>query len=437
MKRIAVFGTGYVGCVTAACLARDGHRVIGVDIDAEKVAAINTGESPVSEPGLEKLLCQQVEEGRLSATTEVAYAVQNTDIALIAVGTPSRPDGSVSTDALEAVTASIGESLRDCEHPYHFVVRSTLLPGLLETVLAPLLERTSGRTMGSQLRVGNHPEFLRESTAIQDYDRPPFIVVGTIDDWDGQSILNLYHRIHASKICTDARSAALLKYACNSFHALKVVFANEIGSLARQFGADGMEVMRLLCQDENLNISPAYLRPGFAFGGSCLPKDVRALVRHAEQEALSLDVMRSILPSNDSHLRRALAQVQQSGHRQLGLIGLSFKADTDDLRESPMVTLVEILLGRGFEIKIYDPDVRMRQLRGRNRAYVNERLPHLAKLLVDDPQEIYEHASLLMLGNNTADRLSWQQQYHGEVLDLRADLVRPKSGQLTAKLSAA
>ena len=424
MNRVAVFGTGYVGCVSAACLARDGHHVIGVDIDHDKVEAINAGDAPVSEPGLDKLLDQQVCEGRLSATTDLEMAVRSTDLAMITVGTPSGADGSVSTTAVEAVIRAIGEVLRECDHDYTIVVRSTLLPGILEERLAPLAVEASGREIGPRLQVCNNPEFLRESTAIADYDAPPFVVVGTLDGWHGEPVCDLYSGVPAETIVTDTRTAALLKYACNAYHATKVAFANEIGSLAHSFGADGLKVMKLVCQDTKLNVSKAYLRPGYAFGGSCLPKDVRALVRHAETEALKVELLGSLLPSNRSHLERSLSRVQSLGHRRIGLIGLSFKADTDDLRESPLVTFCETLLGRGYQIKIYDPDVRPMQLRGRNLAYVDQHLPHLADLLVEDLGELYDHAELLVLGNGVADRVDWSTSFQGEVFDLRTDLVR-------------
>jgi len=409
--------------VSAACLARDGHRVVGVDVDRTKVDEINAGTSPIAEPGLDEMVREQVAAGALSATDDFAQAVHDTDVALIAVGTPSDRDGSVSSGAVQRVTRGIGEALRDCSQDYVVVVRSTLMPGILEDQLAPLLSAASGRELGDGLHLCNNPEFLRESTAIRDYDDPPFVVVGTMNHWSAEPVLRLYGSIDAEQIVTDTRTAALLKYACNSFHAAKIAFANEIGAIAKSLGADGRSVMELLCRDTKLNVSPAYLRPGFAFGGSCLPKDVRALVRYGQQQAFHLNVLSAILPSNDSHIARALATVRESGHRNVGMIGLSFKADTDDLRESPLVTFAETLLGRGHQIKIYDPSIQLSRLRGRNLTYVDRHLPHLAALLVDDPAELYEHASLLVLGNGIADRLNWSLHYHGDTLDLRRDLV--------------
>ena len=423
MKRVAVFGTGYVGCVTAACLSRDGHQVIGVDIDAEKVAALNAGETPVAEPGLGDLVKEQVAAGTLRATEDYKAAIAETDIAMIAVGTPSDRAGAVSTKAVEKVVESIGQVLRGTDKPYTVVVRSTLLPGILEKQLAPLLASASERELGGSLRICNNPEFLRESIAIRDYDGPPFVVIGTIDGCDADDVLELYSEIDAHKVVTDTRTAALLKYGCNAYHALKVAFANEMGSLAKSFGADGIQVMDLLCQDTKLNVSKAYLRPGFAFGGSCLPKDVRALTRYAEEEAIHVSLLRGILPSNEEHLERAFQLVQESGQKQIGVVGLSFKSGTDDLRESPFVTLVETMVGRGYDIKIYDPGISVSRLKGRNLAYVDQHLPHLAALLVESTSELFDHASLLVLGNDIADEIEIPARFEESLIDLRRSLV--------------
>ncbi len=425
MKRVAVFGMGYVGCVTAACLSRDGHHVSGVDIDSDKVAAVNGGRSPVAEPGLSELLSQQVEAERLTATTSVAKAVTQSEIGLIAVGTPSSPDGGIDLRAIENVAGEIGRSLRGSERTYTVVVRSTLLPGLLEERVRPALEKGLGGSIGERIRLCNNPEFLRETTAIRDYDHPPFVVVGTPNpDW-AEDVFALYNQVDAPRVTTDSRTAAMVKYACNAFHAAKVGFANEIGALSRAFGADGREVMRIACCDKQLNISPAYLRPGFAFGGSCLPKDVRALTRFAQREAIHVNLLDSLLPSNQAHIDRAFRAIREFEHRKIGLVGLSFKADTDDLRESPQVILAETLLGRGCELRIYDPAVRITGLVGQNLTYIDQRLPHLAALLVDTPDELYAHAELLVLGTDVADRINWQSVYDGPVLDLRRDLVAP------------
>ena len=394
-----------------------------MDIDSGKVAALNAGESPVAEPGLSELVSEQVAAGRLRATEDFREAIQETDIAMIAVGTPSDRAGAVSTGALEKVIESIGQSLSENSHPYTVVIRSTLLPGILENRLAPLLAETSGTKLGEQLHICNNPEFLRESVALRDYDAPPFVVAGASSAAAGEEVLGLYHGIDAEKIVTDTHTAALLKYACNAYHAVKIGFANEIGALARSFGADGQQVMDLVCRDTKLNVSKAYLRPGFAFGGSCLPKDLRALTRYAEESAMHVSLLSSVLPSNQAHLDRAIELIEDRGKKKVGLIGLSFKAGTDDLRESPFVTLVETLVGRGYDIKIFDPGISISRLKGRNLAYIDQRLPHLAALLVEDLEQLLEHGELLVLGNDIADEVDLSSRSSDQIVDLRRCLV--------------
>ena len=433
MKHVAVFGMGYVGCVTAACLSRDGHHVIGVDIDKNKIDLLQAGSSPVAEPGLEELIREQTAAGQLEATTDVETAIRRSQIAMIAVGTPSADDGSVESFAVERVVQTIGEVLRETGQRYIVVVRSTLLPGILEERLAPLLEEAIGSKLGTQVVLCNNPEFLRETTAIRDYDDPPFVVVGADDPDQVGDVLELYDRIEAERIVTDTRTAGLVKYTCNAFHALKIDFANEIGALGRALGANGQEVMRIVCRDTCLNISPAYMRPGFAFGGSCLPKDVRALTRFAQQNAIRTELLNSILPSNQAHMDRAWKMVSQSGCKKIGLVGLSFKAGTDDLRESPQVILAETLLGRGYDLKIYDPGVRMTRLVGTNLTYVDMHLPHLAALLVDEPAELFEHAEMLVLATDVANETEWQAVFDGDVIDLRRDLVVAEQSPVAAR----
>ena len=429
MQRVAVFGVGYVGCVTGACLAQDGHSVIGVDVDAGKVAEVNAGISPISEPGLDEILKTQVAAGRLRATTDVDAAVAESDTALVAVGTPSADDGSVSADGVERVVRRIGQAVRVTGKPYRVVIRSTLLPGLLEGLLRPALEEAVGRKSGPDLVLCNNPEFLRESSAVKDYYHPPYVLVGADSAAEAAPVLELYHAVEGEQIVTDTRTAALVKYACNAFHAVKVAFANEIGSLAQAFGADGHGVMGLVCKDRKLNVSPAYLRPGFAFGGSCLPKDLRALTRFAEQQALRTHLLASVLPSNESHMKRALKLVKDTGVRRIGVVGLSFKAGTDDLRESPLVDVVEALIGWGCDVKIYDPNVMLGRLRGRNLAYIDRHLPHLANLLVPQTQMLINHAGLLLLGTDVANDFDWRAQFAGPIVDLRSDLARPGGGR--------
>jgi GDP-mannose 6-dehydrogenase len=437
MQRVAIFGIGYVGAVTAGCLAQDGHMVVGVDIDPGKVAEVNSGASPVREPGLDEILMEQVAAGRFRATTDVYEAVKATDMALIAVGTPSADDGSVSVAGVEKVIRVIGSAVAASGKAYRIVVRSTLLPGILEERLRPALEQAADRKLGTDLALCNNPEFLREGSAVKDYYNPPYVLVGAETESDAQAILDLYESVSAEKIVTDTRTASLVKYASNAYHAVKVAFANEIGSLAKALGANGTKVMDLVCQDKKLNVSAAYLRPGFAFGGSCLPKDLRALTRFAEQQALRANLLASVLPSNESHLKRALKMVRESGARRVGMVGLSFKAGTDDLRESPMVDLVESMLGWGLDVKIYDPNVMLSRLRGRNLAFIDEHLPHLAGLLVPQPGMLLGHSDLLILCTDVANDFQWRDQFYGRILDLRTDLAVPLLDAASPKHGAA
>jgi len=423
MNCIAVFGLGYVGSVNAACLSRDGYRVFGVDIDPHKTDAINAGRSPVYEPGLSELISQQVSAGRLVATTDFPLAVRESQLALITVGSPSRSDGSLNSSSVVRVVKQI-LSLLDKDE-YYIVVRSTLLPGVLEEEVNPLVAEYEALHPGKKVYLCNNPEFLRESTALSDYDNPSLIVVGEQEPGTGQSVLDLYSRVPGERIVTDTRTAAMVKYACNAFHALKVAFANEIGTLSAHVGADGHQVMDLLCRDKKLNISAAYLRPGFAFGGSCLPKDLRALTRLAQQRAIDVPLISAILPSNHAHWLRALQRVQSYGFRRIGLVGLSFKACTDDLRESPMVLLAEALLGTGYDLVIYDPWVSQSRLIGSNRAYVDQHLPHLGRLLVKTLEELIEHSELIILGTQDQVLRDHLGSYQHSILDLNRELASP------------
>ncbi len=422
MKRVAVFGAGYVGCVTAACMARDGHDVFAVDINADKIATIAAGRSPIREPGLDDLIAAGVHSGRLKATTQAGSAIDGVDVALVCVGTPSANDGGVNLMALTRVLETIVDHLLKSPKKFSIVLRSTLLPGLLEEKIRPMLSQRLGSHFGSTITLTNHPEFLRETTAIEDYNRPPFIIVGAESEEHAGPILALYDNINSPHVVTDTRTSALVKYACNAFHALKIGFANEIGVLAKELGANGLEVMRIACMDRQLNISPAYLRPGFAFGGSCLPKDLRALTRFSQHRAVSVEILNSILASNQSHLGRAFRLIEEMKMKKIGLVGLSFKSGTDDLRESPQVSLAETLLGRGYDLRIFDPDVRVDGLVGANLNYIDQHLPHLANLLVESEAELYEHAQLLVLATGVAERIN-----HGNAnlptIDLRKDLV--------------
>jgi GDP-mannose 6-dehydrogenase len=396
--RISVFGLGYVGAVSAACLAADGHTVVGVDTNPLKVDLLNQGRSPVVEAGLAELVAAGVDSGRLRATTDCVEAVAGTDVAFVCVGTPSRANGSLELAHLRQVVEDIGQVLRRHQAPFVVVVRSTVLPGTTRQVVLPTLERLAGRAVPACV----HPEFLREGSAIRDYREPSKVVVGALDDGVRDLVTAIAARPGAPLVHTDLELAEMAKYTDNAWHALKVAFANEIGSLARAQGLDGQQVMKVLCADRKLNLSPAYLRPGFAFGGSCLPKDVRALRHQGRTLDLDLPVLNAILPSNQQQLERAFQLVVAADARQVGVLGLAFKAGTDDLRESPMVELVERLIGKGYDVRVYDRNVQLAKLVGANKSYILEQIPHIAELLLASIDEVVDHARTLVIGNDDA-----------------------------------
>jgi GDP-mannose 6-dehydrogenase len=393
--KISVYGLGYVGAVTAACLAADGHTVVGLDTNPVKVDLLNRGHAPVVEAGLGELIEEGVRAGRLCATTDCDAAVAGTDIGLVCVGTPSKANGGLDLTNLRRVAADIGQAIWRCHSPLTVVVRSTVLPGTTRDFVQPELERTAGRPVP----VAVYPEFLREGTAIGDYREPPKVVVGAIDEAVRDLVVELAARPGAPLLRTDLELAEMAKYVDNSWHALKVAFANEIGSLARAQGLDGQRVMDILCIDTKLNLSPVYLRPGFAFGGSCLPKDVRALRHQGRDLDLDLPLLDAILSSNAQQLDRTLQLVIEAGSRQVGVLGLAFKAGTDDLRESPMVEVVERLIGKGYDIRIYDANVNLAKLVGANRSYILEQIPHISDLMVSSIDEVLDHARTLVIGN--------------------------------------
>lgn len=399
MMRISIFGLGYVGAVCAACLAEAGHDVIGVDVSRIKVDLTNSGRSPVVEPGLGDLILRQVEEGRLRATVESAEAVHSTDVTMICVGTPNRKNGSLDLTYVEKVSAAIGEALRTKSGYHVVVVRSTVLPGTVRDVVIPILEHTSGKSVGKDFGVAVNPEFLRESTAISDYHQPPMTVVGEFDERAGESLAGIYAGLPGPLIRCRLEVAEMVKYVCNAWHATKVTFANEVGAIAKASGVDGREVMDIVCVDTKLNISPTYMRPGFAFGGSCLPKDVRALVYHAWQRDLRPPLLGSILNSNKAQIEQAVDMVTAFGKRRIGLLGISFKSETDDLRESPLVMLAEALIGKGYDLSIFDRNVDYARVHGANKEYINEKIPHVASLLKSDLDEVVEHAEVIVVGN--------------------------------------
>ena len=421
VQRVAVFGLGYVGSVTAACLARMGHSVIGVDVSADKVDMINAGQSPVAEARLGGLVAEQVAAGRLYATTNSACAVANTDIALVCVGTPSAADGSLNTEFLERVSEQIGAALVGRRRRYTVVVRSTMLPTTCEQIVLSSLQDASGRRVGEGLGLAVNPEFLREGTSVADFFDPPKVVIGQFDDPSGDVVADLYAGLPGPVYRVPLAVAEMIKYADNSFHALKVGFANEVGAICKSMGLDSHAVMDMVTADTKLNISPAYLRPGFAYGGSCLPKDLRALVHRAGRAEVSVPILASVGASNDGQIDRALKLIEATGKRRVGLLGLAFKSGTDDLRESPLVALAERLVARGFEVLIHDRDVALSRLLGANRAYVDERIPHLSRFIADSPDEVVGLAEVCVVGSQDPEAIAALRRVDGCTI---VDLVR-------------
>ena len=401
--QVSVFGLGYVGSVSAASFAADGHTVVGVDVNPDKVASLNEGRSPIVEKGLDELIRDTVADGRLRATTSTREAVEATGLSLICVGTPSRRNGSLDLTYLERVCEQIGEALGNKSEYHVVVVRSTVLPGTTHGVVIPALERTSGKKYGSGFGVSVNPEFLREGTAIHDFRNPPLTLVGHNYRSDAQPTEALYQRLSAPLVTTSIQTAEMIKYASNTWHALKVCFANEVGNLCKRLDIDSHEVMEIFCRDEKLNLSSYYLRPGFAFGGSCLPKDVRAMQYRAKEVDLDMPVIQSILSSNQLQIQHAIDMVVETGKKKIGLLGFSFKAGTDDLRESPIVILAEALLGKGYELRIYDRNVSIARLVGANRDYINTQIPHLSSLLCDTVDQVVAESEVLVVGNGSPE----------------------------------
>jgi GDP-mannose 6-dehydrogenase len=401
--KVSVFGLGYVGSVSAAMLASDGHDVIGVDLNPDKVAAINAGSSPIVEPGLGEALQDVVSKGRLRATMSTDEGVRESDISLICVGTPSRRNGSLDLNYVERVSREIGAALKQKAGYHVVVVRSTVLPGSTHGIVIPALESESGKKYGEGFGVAMNPEFLREGTAIKDFRNPPMTLVGHNHAADAAGTTALYDALDAPVVNTSIRTAEMIKYTSNTWHALKVCFANEIGNLCKQLGVDSHEVMDIFCKDDQLNLSPYYLKPGFAFGGSCLPKDVRAIQYRAKELDVELPVISAILPSNKMQVAMAFDQILETGKTSVGMLGFSFKAGTDDLRESPLVTLAETLLGKGLKVRIYDKNVLLSRLVGANKEYIDNRIPHLSSLLCDSMDEVLTHADVLIVGNKSPE----------------------------------
>jgi GDP-mannose 6-dehydrogenase len=399
--KISIFGLGYVGAVSLACLARDGHEVIGVDIDASKLDLIREGRTPIIETGMQELTAAVVASGRVQVTSDAMFAVRESQLSFICVGTPSRPNGSQDLSALERLCAELGAGLRGKSAYHVFVVRSTVLPGTVEGTVAPLIQLHSGQMYGRDFDVCFQPEFLREGSSIQDYNKPPFTVVGADSARAVAMVQEVFARLQCEfKVCS-IPTAEMLKYACNAFHALKITFANEVGRIAQALAVDAHEVMDLVCQDTQLNISRAYLKPGFAYGGSCLPKDLRALQHTAGRHDVSIPMLSAIARSNELHIDHAMDLALAIGSKSVGMLGLSFKSGTDDLRESPLVVMAERFIGKGFELKIYDPEVSIARLLGANRRYIEESIPHISSLMCEDPGRVIDETQILVVGLRT------------------------------------
>jgi len=418
--RISIFGLGYVGAVCAGCLSARGHDVIGVDVSRTKIELINQGKSPIVEPGLEALLQQGIASGRLRGTTDFAAAIRDSDLSMICVGTPSKKNGDLGLEYIESVCREIGLVLREKASRHTIVVRSTVLPGTVKNVVIPILEDCSGKKAGVDFGVAVNPEFLRESTAIKDYDQPPMTVIGELDTASGDVLQSLYEELDAPIIRKAIEVAEMIKYTCNVWHAAKVTFANEIGNIAKAVGVDGRDVMDVVCQDKTLNLSQYYMRPGFAFGGSCLPKDVRALTYRASSLDVKAPLLNSLMTSNESQVQNAFDIIESHDKRKVALLGLSFKAGTDDLRESPLVELAERLIGKGYELNIYDSNVEYARVHGANKDYIESKIPHVSSLLNADFDQVINHADVIVLGNRDEKfRALAQQAPEGkQVIDL-------------------
>ena len=397
--KISIFGMGYVGTVSAGCLARDGHQVIGVDPVRIKVDLINAGQSPIIEAEIGEIIAETVRSGKLRATDNQDEAINQTELSFVCVGTPSQANGNLDLTYIRRVCELIGGALKNKTARHTVVIRSTILPGTMRDIVIPTLEENSGKKAGADFGVCNNPEFLREGSAVKDFNFPPKTVIGEFDRTSGELLASLYVKLEAPFIRTDLETAEMVKYVDNSWHALKIGFANEIGNLCKSFGIDAHAVMKIFSQDKKLNISPAYLMPGFAFGGSCLPKDLRALAYKAKIHDLQLPIMSAILPSNELQVSKGLRLITEKGHRRIGVLGFSFKSGTDDLRESPMIEVIEHLIGKGYDLRIFDRNVNLASLVGANRDFILNRIPHISRLMVHGIDAVLDHAETVVIGN--------------------------------------
>jgi GDP-mannose 6-dehydrogenase len=397
--KISIFGLGYVGTVSAGCLARDGHEIIGIDPIGTKIDLINAGRAPIIEADIGEIVAGAVKAQRLRAMSDQNQAILETDLSFVCVGTPSQANGNLDLTYILRVCEQIGEAIKNKLDRHTVVIRSTVLPGTMRQLIIPVLEKHSGKKAGVDFGVCNNPEFLREGSAVKDFYSPPKTIIGELDQVSGDMLAGLYEKLDAPLIRTDVETAEMAKYVDNSWHALKIGFANEIGNLCKSLSIDAQKVMTIFCQDKKLNISSAYLEPGFAFGGSCLPKDLRALAYKAKSHDLQLPIMNSILPSNELQIARGLQLIMEKGSKRVGVLGFSFKAGTDDLRESPMIEVIERLLGKGYDLRIYDKNVKIASLVGANRDFIMNRIPHISRLMVNEVDAVLDHAKTIVIGN--------------------------------------
>jgi GDP-mannose 6-dehydrogenase len=420
--KISIFGLGYVGTVSAGCLARDGHEVIGVDPVRTKVDLINAGHSPIIEADIAGIIADVVKSGYLRATEDQDEAIRQTELSFVCVGTPSQPNGNLDLTFIRRVCELIGKALKNKPTRHTVVNRSTILPGTMHGIVIPTLEEYSGKKAGGGFGICHNPEFLREGSAVKDFNFPPKTVIGEFDAASGDLLASLYTKLDAPLIRTDLETSEMVKYVDNCWHALKIGFANEIGNLCKSLSVDAHAVMNIFCKDKKLNISPAYLSPGFAFGGSCLPKDLRALAYTAKMHDLELPILNGILPSNELQIAKGVRLITEKGHKRIGILGFSFKAGTDDLRESPMIEVIERLIGRGYELRIFDKNVTLASLVGANRDYILNHIPHISRLMVPGVDEVLNHAQTVVIGNNDAEfRCIPDRMRDGQCL---VDLVR-------------
>ena len=397
--KISIFGLGYVGTVSAGCLANDGHEVVGVDPIQPKVDLINQGCTPIIEAEIGEIIAANVKSGRLRAVVDPEEAIQRTDLSFVCVGTPSQPNGNLDLRFIRRICEQIGDALKHKSSKHTVVIRSTVLPGTMRDIVIPILEESSHKKASFDFGVCHNPEFLREGSAVMDFYAPPKTVIGELDRPSGCVLAQLYEKFNASLIRTSVETAEMVKYVDNCWHALKIGFANEIGNLCKSFGIDAHAVMKIFCEDKQLNISTAYLMPGFAFGGSCLPKDLRALAYKAKTNDLQLPIMSAILPSNELQVSKGLRLITEKGHRRIGVLGFSFKSGTDDLRESPMIEVIEHLIGKGYDLRIFDRNVNLASLVGANRDFILNRIPHISRLMVHGIDAVLDHAETVVIGN--------------------------------------